>query len=242
MSFFPKKKEGSSKKAHQKRDPRVKLSSIHGVRFFCDENGGKEVAIINISRTGLSLAHDPKVNWPPENGSIHGSIEILKRRHKLILEVVHFYSRTVGLKIQSPSSDFQNDIGNHFQAELAAIQLVEVRSDLLQEEADGIPRWFRSNAQSELFLVTRGPSVVRFHLAIFGFHLEGKPGRKLGFGTILSGGDEEEGPLRYKESLLIEDMPALPKDSRELAIRFVSSIELLESGYRDQIVSWIREG
>lgn len=230
-SWFKKKSISEEEKQLVKRAPRVQITALHGVEFK-ENQEGKNLQLVNLSITGVGFLRSSIENWPSSGSVVKGELVFSDRKVQVEAQIVHVSEEIVGCQFQGDLSLIREVVPRYFQLELSALKLVRVKRELLKDEEDGDPLWFRGSDNCELFLVEKGGDWVRFNLVFFGNHFEGTRAGKIQYGQVV---EDEPDELQHKSSHLIRQVSSVSQEVIEGAVRFVQNISELPQSYRESL-------
>lgn len=214
------------------RASRVRLMPLHDVYFRPVGETGEPVVVANLSSSGLGLVRESGRFWPQPHVVVQGTLVLPQGQFQLQIKVVRNTPTIVGCAFVSGTPELFDAIQKYFQTELHALQLTQVRPEILKPEPDGTPRLFRSSRNCELFLVERDGALVRFQLSFLGHYFEGMPGQPLRYGFIH--GDDKEKP-KYKGSSIVRVSGNIPSEVIETAKKFILNVPDLSKQQRGAI-------
>ncbi len=217
------------------RAPRVQLVPLHHVAFKKKGAPAGEplLRMTNLSATGLGFAKDSAPDWPKEGGTLSGQLVLGEQEFDVTLKIVYITPAKVGGHFIQPPMALKRAVEQYFDLELAALNLDEVRPELLKPEPNGQPHWFIASDHCELFYVEKDGRVSHFHLHFFGTYMETDESGKLRYGKV----DEGHTPDKpsAKESALIQPVPKPDVAIFEAAVKFVRNIEKADPLARETI-------
>lgn len=224
------------------RTQRVQILPLHRVAFWQSEpRRFKPLEIVNLSVTGIGFLRSGLPAWPQAGSTVKGELDIDGKRFPMSIELKSIGNSIVGGSIKNPPSDYPISMIQYFDKELTAQSMKRVRSQSLRNDPEGIPHLYISDEHCELYFVTQGDQLIRFHIAFFGNVLAGKLKEKLQYGTIR---DEsfyfESDPLEIPRSDLsawINWKESLPDSITSMAIRLVGNIPALDAQHREALLA-----
>lgn len=219
------------------RASRVRLMPLHDVYFRPLGETGEPVVVANLSSTGMGLVRETGRFWPQPEAMVQGELVLPRKTFKVQIKVVRNTPSIVGCAFLSTPTELFDAIQEYFKVELNALQLSEVKQEILKEETDGTPKLYRSAKNCELFIVEAEGQIVRFQLSFLGHFFEGARGQPLKYGFIH--GDDKEKP-KYKGSSLVRFTSNVPTDVLEAATKFILNVEGLSKNYRETIERALR--
>jgi hypothetical protein len=234
--FLKKKEDRRPESAPSPSAPRVRVLSLAGVAAELDSAPGRRLELSNISSSGVAFIVEEGLP-PPERGvAMQGQFHFGESRIPFAGEVVHSTGQVIGLRFTGATAAISEMVQKHFDIELRAKAMVEVKREMLKEEPDGKPRWFRSSRGFDLFLVEgQGGEVVSFHLAFLGHYFEGARGKALRYGNVV---DAHPGAsAQYKGSDVIQFQNEIPADTRSAAVRVVENV----NGLGEDLLRYFRD-
>lgn len=225
---------GRSSKPFVERPVRLHIDPFLEVKYRVIERGMPELelGVANLSITGLSFY--PAIELDrliKRNTTFFGQLVLPTARFPLELKIVHTDNGVVGCAFQGEYSQVQNEIRRFFAHEIAALEMVEVKREILKDEPDGDPRLFRGRNNCELFLVEKNGQLVRFQLSIFGNYIEGGKGLRTRVGTLVP----ESQRNKYKGSTLVRLVSELPPEMKDAALKFIDHVPTLGQVEREII-------
>lgn len=222
------------------RAPRVSISPLHKV-VFLEEGSRIDVVtqVANISTSGIGLIHDDGVFSALNTRPIkRGRLRIGPEEFDVTLKEEWRSNPIIACSIQKADPAFFGILREYFKSEIAALNMIEVRPELLQSPPSGKAFCFRGNNNCEIYFILEGATLGFFSLSFFGNTVEGKPGKSLQFGRIKEDHDFEK--PSYKGSQLIYSSPVPTAEFLTEVIRFVESTQGIEPKVKDEICEQIR--
>ncbi|OFZ22449.1 MAG: hypothetical protein A2X94_01335 [Bdellovibrionales bacterium GWB1_55_8] len=231
-SRFRKKKE---ERVYLARAPRVHLNSLIHTEFTRrTPEPAKQMELSNISLTGLALTADSKADRVRVGNFIFGDLVLGGAPAISVkLEVMRSMGSMLGCRFNEPTSELRSRILKYFEVEIASGEFLPVPAGRLAQEKDGQPAWFTGENNCELYLVTSGTKVVRFHLGLFANYVEGGEDLPLRFGKIV----EDPIPEKpgHKGSSLIRPDENWGKEQLVMALRLVRQAAQLNPEHRKRL-------
>lgn len=217
------------------RPPRVHINRLHAVSFDMETPDKlKGLGITNISRTGIGFLGG-HCQWPEPGNSVQGVLNILDYKLPTTLRVVHLTSVVVGCHFTVIGQEFSEILGNYFDAELDALELVKVSHKYLKKNPDGTPVWFKGLDNSELYLVHNDNRICKFTLIFLGNTISWAESLKSPQYGIFQGTEVADYLLVSQSDTSIPSSIIQPSEMNSTAIKFIHNIKGLNRGFTDQI-------
>ncbi len=222
------------------RAVRVQVTPLHDVEFEIIEGSlRKTVRVANISVYGLGLVRDDTMAWPATGEVLHGILTLQKTQTPLKLKIRHHAPRVVGCEFMEAPAPLRNQILSFFEVELAGVEMIKVRSDLLQKPPKGEPHWYRGGDQAELYFVTLQDQIESFHMSFLGWYLQASERESLRMGRVMDDDSVAKDRPAYKPSDLIRFEP-LSDPVLNAAARLILSVQGLSEQHRKTLLGWIK--
>lgn len=214
-----------------RRLARIQIDSLQGVHLQMHVPKELNVGIANITTSGVGLISTSELGDLKKGTQIKGKISLPKGTIPMIAEVMHISPTLIGCAFQGDLSLLQKEIEQHFDLELAAVNLIEVNREILKEEEDGEPRLFRGRNNCEIYVVEKAGAVVRFQMSFFGNFIEGGRGLKTKVGYLATV-ESDEAKVKHKGSAFVRMTSNLPKEVLSAASRFLEHVPNLSKEHR----------
>jgi len=216
----------------QARAPRLRLEPIRHVTVdLLDQDRAGQIHIGNLSTSGIGLLRPPDLVLPEPGTRLAARLAIRDSLTEVGLELVHVTRSIAGCRFLEKLGAIRGLIARHFQSEIAAMDLAEVRASLIRPQPDGEARWFRSGTGCELYLVHSQGRIARFSLTLFGNLIEMSTGGVVTYGRIMEEeNDSGDGLKRLADLVRFE--PFIPEEIRQSARRFLWNIPGLPEEFR----------
>ena len=222
------------------RAPRIQLLPLHHVRFWLESPpvaggapGAEAIGLVNLSVTGAAFPKAAQGLLPGPGQDFSGQLELTGEKLPIQLRVVHSSGSSVGCVFLQIPANVQEAVLRYFELELSALSMQKARTESLKQDPDGSPHWFFGKNNCELYFVTQGVQIVRFHFNFFANYVEGAPGKRARFGRIQE--DRSSDKPKYESSSLIRWSARPSFEMNQVALKFLRNIENLEPQFLDQI-------
>lgn len=221
-----------------KRATRVSLQPLHRIVLEIRKpNITTPPFIQNISFTGMGLRRPAQ--WPVNPGGMfEGLLSIDGQRFQVDVRVVHITGELIGCNFEFIERKAVQAIGDYLKAELNALDILKVPTDHIQQDQSGyVPHWFlgqNERDQCELFFLSDGDKVKRFHLVVSGNYLEGGDGVPLKCGLVVN--EQQIDKPSYKGSSLIQWHSKLDNELVKVFIRFISNVTMISPAHKASIL------
>lgn len=234
MKFFKK----FLKSSEVPRAPRVNIRPLHNSSFelFTKEKP-INLKIKNLSITGAGIEKNSEASWQALGNKITGLLKLSNKAYRIIAEVRHISLGTVGCKFISSDSEVEGAILEHLIYEITALGLRPIKNDLLLPQPDGDARWYVDAYNNELYFVSNGPALVRYHMTFLGNYIQWQKESGLKSGYVLE--ETSSAAQSIKPANMVRYHESFPPGMDILVDRFVNSIEKLEPELKASILKTI---
>jgi hypothetical protein len=229
---------------------RLKIADHDKISFFIKDEAREiqKLNVQNISVGGIGLLREDFPNADLSR-NIEAELRIVstsKNDHtpnsstfKIRATIVHISEKTVGLRFDMVTPEFEIALEQYFKAELLGSRLNMVDKKYLKAENNIFPTWLTDGRANEIYILADKSDVLSFHLAFLGHYIEGEKNKKLQVGQIADSSDSGK-MNRYKESDIIAMAPKAQETSLRLARDFVLNAKGIEPVLIEQILSMLK--
>lgn len=233
-----------------RRAPRIPLTALHKISYLWHKGGHNRMclqeqeqeqrkatpiplSIINISTSGVALAHSCFEHWPNTGSQLKGSLLISENSFPLALQIIHFTKEIVGCAYVEPTKTLVQAIEKHLLVEMNALKMNPMDTSQLTPLEDEQAHWFHGE-HCDLFYTLRNQQILRFNVVFFGNYIEGGTDRPIRFGVVSEAKD-----FSTDNSKSIRWLQTLNAHQLESIIRMIQNIPTLAPSHREAILKLI---
>lgn len=232
MSFLKKLFGGDSKADRDRvaRQPRVKIGPLHRIEFV--PKGKPRVRLSNVSTQGMGLMR-ADLEGAQAGDAIAGDLKVGERSYPVSATVRHASSVVIGCQFADVAQPLARAIEDYFKIEILGLKLRRMNPQYMKADPEGAPSWYTDGGSNELYFVSSGGAIRRFHMSILGNYVEGGEKKPVRTGHVLD--EREEGARIAKAASLVDLSPEASRQAIELARQLIRNVEELEAGERDAL-------
>jgi hypothetical protein len=211
----------------QRKHARARLLPLHDLRLRVS-GIADPLRVSNISVAGMGVVRVPALDALKPGAKIEAELVFAQGApEKVSAKLVHLTDEIAGFLFDEGLGALQSRVQTEFAPELSASSMIEVNSEMLKPAADGVAHWLHSADATELYYVTAGDRIVRFHLAFEGNYVEGGDAVPTRFGRV----DPDADHAARKGASMVQWGASSPALSAR-AIRFVHGVRPLSESQR----------
>lgn len=227
-------------RAHVDRAPRIAGGSLSSITFR--DSSGRDIAVQNLSTTGIGFTTESLSNPPSLGDEIHGELTLDDKRFQLHLSVKRVTGPIVGCAITSSTpSDLGANLNRRFIVEVSALRLRPIDSSILKSEPLGKPYFYVGSSDgAELYYVENNGEILDFHGSVWGHYFESKSEGHIAYGVLEKKREKGQSSSTHAASTIVHMDPKAGQEKIDIAERFISHVPGVPDQIRSKLISRLR--
>jgi hypothetical protein len=209
------------------REPRLNAEVVSNVHCYFEINHQLvRFEIRNMSISGIAIDRNSGTDFEPSpEAGVIAVVELEGKRYSVPMLLKRVEPDLLAFQYQKRDFDFESHLRKKFNVEIAALKMMKMRPELLDQIPEGKPHLFSGKSDCRLFYIEKNGEIIQFEIGFFGNVIEGFRGASVRFSNVLY---DTPSNVQYAKSHMMNtfagDLPQL----KEEASRFLDHISGLE--------------
>lgn len=206
--------------------PRIRLTLGQQMWIECLSPSAEalRLPIDNISYSGVGINRQDCPIEFQQHSILKGNLVTTSLSVPIEFKVIRIQQNIIGCEFIHPPVQITNLIANQFNLEMSALKVIQINPQILGENKDGQPWWFKNESGDEIFLIeSKENTIVRFSITFGNDYLEWNTQQGLRHAQL----EQDDRGNHIKGATLMHFSSEVSQDIKIHALRFVSHVTFL---------------
>lgn len=222
------------------REPRLNSEVVSDVHCYFEINHQLvRFGIKNMSISGIAVNRTSITDFNPQPESLMtGVVELEGQRYSVPMILKRSEADVLAFQYQKRDFDFESHLKKRFNVEIAALKMLKMRPELLDQIPEGKPHFFSGKSDCRLFYIEKNGQVIQYEIGFFGNVIEGFRGVSTRFSNVLY---DTPSNVQYSKSHTMNTFAGDLSQLKNDAIRFLDHVSGLELSAKNAIAQSIKD-